>query len=416
MIKKLRVKFIAITMVAVVVVLAVIMTVVNVVNFANVERDADALVDVIAENGGKMPLAQGEVAPPARPEGEREEEFFEKNEKRGMNGETPFDTRYFTVYYTDGEQAGVDCGNIASVDETEAGKIAAIVLAKGKERGYYDNYRYKIIGEEGNETVVFVDQTRQLTPARNFLKISLIVAAVSVVIVFVAVFFLSKKILRPVEESYARQKRFVTDAGHELKTPLTVISANNDIIQMVTGEEESTGIIRKQVAKLTSMVNNLTALAKLDENVAYSFQKIDLDIAVADAAESLLSLYNKDGKTMTVDVADGVTINGEPGLINKLLGILLENAYKYCLTKTTVKLAKNGSNAVLTVTNDAEGVRKGKMNEVFERFYRSTEARASKVEGSGIGLSVAKEIVELHKGKITAEGKEDGIFEIKVVL
>ena len=333
-----------------------------------------------------------------------------------MNGETPFDTRYFTVYYTDGEQAGVDCGNIASVDETEAGKIAAIVLAKGKERGYYDNYRYKIIGKEGSEIIVFVDQTRQLTPARNFLKISLIVAAVSVAIVFVAVFFLSKKILRPVEESYARQKRFVTDAGHELKTPLTVISANNDIIQMVTGEEESTGIIRKQVAKLTSMVNNLTALAKLDENVSYSFQKIDLDMAVADATESLLSLYNKDGKMMTVDVADGVTINGEPGLINKLLGILLENAYKYCLTKTTVKLAKNGSNAVLTVTNDAEGVRKGKMNEVFERFYRSTEARASKVEGSGIGLSVAKEIVELHKGKITAEGKEDGIFEIKVVL
>lgn len=430
MLKKLRIKFIAITMVSVVVVLTAIMVVVNVVNIANVNKDADALLDMLAENGGKMPSPpegdegktppegkpeSGEVTPPARPEGEKKEDPFGMG-KRGIDAETPFDTRYFTVYYAEGEEPTADCGNVAVVDDESAVSMAENVLKKGKKRGYSGDYRYLVFGESGNETIIFVDYSRQLTPTRNFFKISMIVAAASVALVFIAVFFLSKKILRPVAQSYERQKRFVTDAGHELKTPLTVISANNDLIQMTTGEEESTGIIRKQVSKLTAMVNNLSALAKLDENASYTFQKIDLSFAIVENAEGVISLYDRDGKRMELDVEDDVVINGEPTLVDKLLGILLENAYKYSLTMTKVKLIKTGTNAVLTVTNDAEGVKKGKMNECFERFYRSTEARASKVEGSGIGLSVAKEIVELHKGKITAEGKEDGIFEIKVVF
>lgn len=421
MLKKLRIKVVLITMLSVILALTAIMVAVNVSNYATVSRDADKITATIARNGGKLiednVQPNGGDVPPEKPSGENFRPEF-PNDRRVFNEETPFDTRYFTVLVTETEtKTNVD--NIAAVTKTDAEEIAKKIVSSGKEKGYYNNYRYLVAEKDGGKLVVFVDMTRQLSPAKSFLTISLIVSAGSILVIFVGMFFGSKRLIKPIAESYEKQKRFVTDAGHELKTPLTVISANNDLIEMETGEQESTGVIRKQVAKLTNMVNNLTALAKMDEAAAKNFTKFDLSTAVEESSEAFEGIYKRDGKVLENNVQKDINLTGDPALINRLLGLLFENASKYSLTKTSVKLFKSGSNTVLTVTNDAQNVEQENLNKCFERFYRSDEARGSKVDGSGIGLSVAKEIVLLHKGKISAEGKKDNdktLFEIKVVF
>ncbi len=402
-------------MASVILILLTIMLSVNLANFITVTKAADKLIDMIASGGGKFPSTNEEIAPPDKPDDRPNNPNVRPNTPKN-DAEAPFDTRFFTVTFTEnGNVYASDIDKIAAINNEKAAEMATKALRKGNERGYSSVYRYLITKDmNGRDMVIFVDFSRQLTPTKNFLEISLIVAAVGVAIVFVFVLLVSKKLVKPIADSYERQKRFVTDAGHELKTPLTVISANNDLSEMETGKTESTEAIRKQVKKLTSMVNNLTMLAKLDENSASKFEKFNVSDLVCDAFDNFKASYENGGKILTVSAEDA-TINADKTLVEKLVGILAENANKYSLTFTDVKLVKSGANVILTVANDAVGIKEGSQNKCFERFYRSDEARAGGVEGSGIGLSVAKEIVAKHKGKITAEGK-NGIFEIKVVL
>ena len=404
MLKKLRIKFILITMVSVIIILAAIMLAVNTANYAKVTEAADELLNILAAGGGKFPDKQ----PPL---------WNDDNYGSGhMSSETPFDTRYFSVTYKDGNVVSVNVGHIAAIDETAAVKLADAAVSEGKQRGYEDIYRYLIVSQGDIKLAIFVDFSRQLTPAANFLSISLIVAAAGIVVVFLFVLAVSGRLVKPIAESYARQKRFVTDAGHELKTPLTVISANNDLTEMETGPTESTEAIRKQVARLTAMVNNLTLLAKMDENEICKNEKFDLSEIVLDALESFIGIYDRDKKKLVLNVENGITFSGDSVMITKLVTILMENACKYSLTFTEFGLVKSGKNIQIRVKNDARGVDKGDQSKCFERFYRSDEARAGGIEGSGIGLSVAKEIVSRHKGKISAVGTDDGCFEVKVVF
>lgn len=425
MLKKLRRKVILTTMISVIAVLAAIMIAVNVSNYARVSNDADMITETISRTGGNLGDRQDNEAPRERPEGPPDREDRDETippipkDGRVFTEETPFDTRFFTVTVS-GETLSANVDKIAAVTEEDAKTIAENVLQKGKERGYYDNYRYLVSVRNDETTVVFVDVTKQLTPLKSFLHISLIVSAASIVLIFLVILFSSKRMIRPIAESYEKQNRFVTDAGHELKTPLTVISANNDLIEMETGESESTAVIRKQVSKLTAMVNNFTALAKMNEAAAKNFSDVDFSTAVEESSSAFEGIYKRDHKVLRTVVQPNVTVHGDANLLNRLLGLVFENASKYSLTETSVSLSKAGGNAMLVVTNDADGVEKGNLDKCFERFYRSDEARGSRIDGSGIGLSVAKEIVLLHKGKITAEGKPGAngkmLFEIRIVL
>ena len=185
---------------------------------------------------------------------------------------------------------------------------------------------------------------------------------------------------------------------------------------MESGESESTKIIAKQVSKLTSMVKNLTALARLDESNSIEKAELDLSNIANEAIEAFTPAITANERLFDYSIEDNLKIMGDDRLIRELISIVLENASKYAKTRTYFKLFKQGQKVAILVQNDAEGIKEENMDACFERFYRSADARASGRDGSGIGLSIAKEIVLRHKGTVTAFGDKDGYFNIKIVL
>ena len=417
MINTLRKKFILATMISVIIVFTVILGIINIVNYSRVAKDTDNIIQFLATNNGQfngVPSDKGEM-PPIDDKMDGNPDYEKALENFKIDKETPYATRYFTVSYD--ENGNVTTSNtmhIAAVTSDAANEMATKVLSSNKTSGYINNYRYKVI--EDKNMVIFVDSSTQLGTAKNFLWISIIVALTGIVGVFILVVLISSRVVKPLAESYEKQKQFITDASHELKTPLTIISANNELIEMEHGENESTKVISKQVTRLTSMVKNLTALARLDEAASAEMVEMDLSNIVEDMVEVFRPAVEADGRKFALRLQECVKCVGDEKLIRQLISVLFENAAKYAKTETVVDFSRQGQRAVLLVKNDAEGLTQGDMDKCFERFYRAASTRASGKEGSGIGLSIAKEIVNLHKGTIEAFVDNENYFNIKVVL
>lgn len=220
MFAKIRKKFILVSLGSVFLVLFLILGTVNIVNYINIVRDADQIVAILQENNG----------------------IFGNNHGQNMPSELPFSTRYFTVTLSDtGAVRGIDLNKIVSVSAEEAVAYAEELFAADKTSGFYQNFRY---GTQklptGDRMYIFVDRTVELHNFYGFLISSIVIGVAGLAVVFVLIFIFSGKILRPVAESYRKQKQFITDAGHEIKTPLTIIGASTEVIEMQTGESEWT--------------------------------------------------------------------------------------------------------------------------------------------------------------------------------
>ena len=414
MAKKLRWRFILVTMISVVAVLGTIIASINISNYVEINDDADYLLDLLCTGDGffagyndtMTPPAEGERPRPNLPNGERNFDFA----KRGLSEETHFETRYFTVRYLDDGRFVINTNQIAAVTVDEALSMADEVKTKKKTYGNYGNYRYKVDAER--DMVVFVDCTRQRATADVFLATSLYVSLGGVLAVFILVFFLSKATVAPIIKAYEGQKRFITEASHELKTPLTIISANNELQELESGETQSTVAIDKQVKRMTQMVKNMVSLSRLDEAEQTERSAFPIADCLAEQVDSLRTALQSEGRSLQCDIAEGVTYVGNEDLIRQLFSIVLENANKYAQTHTRVSLVK-GKKTVITVANDAD-LADGDMSRCFERFYRAPSARAA-TEGSGIGLAIAKQIVDLHHGTIAAQAIK-GEFVLTITL
>ena len=337
----------------------------------------------------------------------------------GFSKETPFETRYFTVTLdSDGNVSDCDTGKVASVDEDSAKEYASEVYTSGKTTGFSGIYRYRVTETDDGTMIVFVDCRQEIATVKNFAINSFAISTVGLAAVFVLVVFFSKLVFRPVAESYKKQKQFITDASHELKTPLTIIDANTEIIEMDHGESQWTKSIRNQVRRLTVMTQQLITLSKLDEGeVNGEKTKFSLSDALLDCVQPFETPAMMQNKTIETDIADGIMLNGEEKTIRQLFDILLDNAVKYSTPDSTIRvhLYTKGNKTILTVWNATETIPQGNLDQVFERFYRLDEARNSEKGGSGIGLSVAKAVVTAHKGKISAFSEDGHSMLIKVV-
>ena len=433
MIKKLRIRFIIIAILSVFVVLSVIMTFTNFFNFTKVRTDADNMLVLIKEYDGRLEEYLKELEEQEKLESETEsasesesssgdtessdnsgivEEEIVRPAPDFISKETPYETRFFIVKF--GEETSVNIDHIASVTEQEAIELAQKAIDSGSTFAYEGSLRFYVNGE--NNTVIFLDCHRQIDGARGFLLRSILVSISALICVFAVLLPLSARVVQPIAEGYERQKRFITDAGHELKTPLTIISASNELIELTEGESENTRAISRQVLRMSSMVKNLSALASLDESSRLSQKhEISISAVLSDMCSSFETVLTRGERKLEKNICDGVEIVGDESLIRQLFSILLDNAGKYALTATSVSLQKSGKRAIATFSNDAESVQDGPLNRCFERFYRSDEARASGKEGSGIGLCLAKEIADLHGMEISAYG-QDGVFFIKLII
>ena len=410
MITRLRRKFIIISMLSVTLVLAVLIAAINIFNFRKVVRNSDETLEMLIENEGAFPDEE-------QPGGKPPEDRNNGGGRRGnqMSPEARYETRFFKVVFdNDGVVIVIDTGKIAAVDSSQAAELAREVYSGGKASGFKGDYRFRRITEDDETLIIFHDCGRGLDNARSFLGISIVISLIGLLIFFVLIAVSSKAVIRPAAEAYEKQKRFITDAGHELKTPVAVINADCDVLEMDSGENEWIADIRKQTERLTSLTNSLIFLAKTEEGSGSDVVKIDFPLSdvVTEEVESFKGLAKSNGRNVETSITPDITYNGDQRSITQLISILMDNAIKYSPEGSVIKVSLNrsGSKTVLSVSNDTEEpLTKENTDRMFDRFYRTDESRNSETGGYGIGLSIAKGITEAHGGKIYATGSGKGI-------
>lgn len=267
--------------------------------------------------------------------------------------------------------------------------------------------------------IIFLDCRQDLDNFRTFALTSAAVSTLGLVAVFILVLIFSKIVFRPVEESYQKQKQFITDASHEIKTPLTIIDANTEVMEMESGENQWTKSTRNQIERLTALTQQLITLSRLDENENQVEKTLfSLSDAVYDSVQPFQTLANLQEKQIQMDLEENICFSGDEKSIRQMIGLLLENAVKYSKEKDRiyVSLKQKGKKIFFEVSNKAEGLTQGNYDVLFERFYRMDSSRNSETGGMGIGLSVAKAIVTSHKGKITAFSEDGEKFKVMVEL
>lgn len=406
MIKRLQRKFVLIVAICLFIVEALIIGVINYINIRTVNAENDNLMQMIAENDGRIP----DFFPRGDNKMRRDMKYpddIPQRMRKNFNEETKYQTRFFTVDIDyEGNVTGVNTGQIAAVDSEQAVTLAKQVLESGDKDGYTENYKYTVSEKENVRTVIFLDVRMSNNNKNRFLLISVLVAAAGYVITCLLVLIFSKRAVKPVLESYEKQRRFITDAGHELKTPLAIISANTEVIEMTSEQSEWTASIKNQVTRLDGLVKQLLQLSKMEEDdVKLVFSDFDMTQAVKQAAQPFEALATTGGKSLSLDVQNNIVMNGDENAIKQLTTILADNAVKYAQEDSVIKvsLAKtaSGRHALLTVSNICEDPPKD-TDKLFDRFYRSDEARTHDGEkgGYGIGLSIALAVTQAHKGRI----------------
>ena len=309
-----------------------------------------------------------------------------------------------------------DGAGIYSTEELSG--IIADILSTKKISGWHQYYKFRletIITGESTEIVVgLLNASDSLYSIFSVILISAVIGLTSFLLVLLIVILASKRAVKPIAESYIRQKQFVTDAGHELKTPLTVISADNELLRILCGDNEWSDGIDRQVTKMNGLVQNLIALAKMDEEQKPVFASFNLSDAVYDTVMPFENLILSREKYITVDIAENIFYTGDESRLRQLVSILMDNAAKYCDEKGAISVCLRADRLIrLQISNDYDAVNTCDLEQIFQRFYRTDKARTP--DGSyGLGLSIAKSIVAYHKGTIHARalGHDRIMFEV----
>ena len=412
MIYKLGRKFILISIGVVFSVIVLVFCFILVLNISSMNKNMDILADRISEGGGKFPgLLEERPFPDNMPP--KNEQTFDF-----ITPETPFSTRHFTIFFDEnGNVTQTFTESIYAIDDETAIAYAEKVMTDKDKRGWISNYRYKVFSTENGYGVVFVDGSM----SRSALMQSMIIAGIVLFgcagLVLVLIFFLSKKAVKPIAESYEKQKQFITNANHELKTPLTLILANVDIAELELGKNEWLEDIRLEGHRMTELVNQLVALSRMDEEKdSINITEISFGKLVANTVLEFETLAKNRGKILTANIDEKIKYAGDEMLLHRLIGILLDNAIKYCdLGGDIIVSLRRGRRLILTIENTYSAIGEIELHRLFDRFYRADKSRKF-TGGYGIGLSMAKAIVEKHKGEISVYKKDNTHIGFKVIL
>ena len=392
MIEKLRRKFIRIAALSVAGVLVLLCLTVNLLYVGSVSRDQSRLLQMITDNRGAIP--------DEKPKHRRGGEF---------TPETPFETRYFVLYLNgNGTLARSDLSHIAAVTAEDLAPFLSKAAARGEGDGFLDGYRYRVVSmDDGTKMAVFLDCHRQLRTLGAVAAITFGTTLVCTALVCAMVVLLSRRAIEPVVKSTRQQKQFITDASHELKTPITVIAASLKVLEMEVG---------KQNEKLKALVEQLVTLSRLDEDrPPLQPRPFPISDALAETAESFRDFAAERGHDLLCRITPELTFNGDEYAVRQLASILLDNAARYASDGADVvfRLEKQKKGLLIGTENRWDSDKQGPCDELFDRFYRADPARTG--GGFGIGLSIVRSIAQAHRGTVHAVAA-DGILRITAVL
>lgn len=391
MVKKLKLRFILIAALAMAITLGVAFAVVNLTLRNEVTERTDYIIDLIYKNGGEFPSY---------------EKYY-----YGLHSQTAYETRYYVaVINKQNVVIGLNSEHIYFPDSTELTDQLTDIIRLKKERGYIDDYRFGVFKSDYGKMVVVVDCKTDRMTNDMLLKITVYTVTICIVLVIIILAFFSGVIVKPFVKNREKQKQFITDAGHELKTPIAIISANTEVLEMTEGENEWLTNIKSQTVRLNSLVRNMIDLSKMDEQGEKAVKEsVNLSDIVNESISSFSVICESESISVKSFVEPDIEVLAQSENMIRLVGILIDNAIKYVdeRKEIVVSLTHKGKKVLYKVTNTCKGVEKTKLSHFFDRFYRADKSRNSKKGGYGIGLSMAKAICEREKFKIYADYTPD---------
>ncbi len=397
------------------VLLTVLLSVINGVNVTMAASDADELTQMLADRHGSFrsgeydPGASGEYDPGAVPPGESGKGF-----RMGPMGpdspEMNASLRYFTIAFTQkGETAETVAFNISSVTEDEAVEWASSLLRE-KTGWTRVTYRYRVYRDHGTTYVTVIDQGRELLASFRILIISAVGEVLVLVIGWLLLLGIGRKIYAPLEEADRKQKNFIKNANKEFRVPLTVIDGNTELTERKYGPDEQTRSTHRQIAKMNELVDKLGSVGIFDDEEIARAQ-IPVSEYFCAALDREADSFSARGVGLTAEIAPDVTLSADPEAISRLFDELIENARKYALTQAAFALKSENGVVVILASNDTD-LPDGPADQAFDRFTKLENAK----EGStGLGLSYVKEVVRAHNGRAQA-AVSGGIFTLRITL
>ena len=417
--KTLQKKFVITAMAAISVLLLILLGAINGLNFWQTDRQTDRLLETLTRQAAAAPRSEPGMLPFPDMSGKREPgDFFSPpvTEDHAMSA------RYFCVWFDrEGSVARTDIGRISSVSGEEAKEYAEKIYEQGKESGRLNRFEYRRMPDRDGqgELLLFLDTSAQRYALLLVLALSAGIGILCWFGMLLLVILLSNKAILPIARNLEKQKQFVTDAGHEIKTPLAIIMANTEAMELCGGETKWSRNIKAQTARLGGLMQNLLVLARLDEGV---WELPASDFSMSRLLEEALPTFCESAALKNVmieaKIGQGIELHSNRENLLRLVSILLDNAVKYVPKggEIAVTLKRQGRETLLQVENDCEELPVDEPEKLFDRFYRGDSARTQKSGGYGIGLSAAQAIVENCKGEIRAEYRGDSriVFTVRI--
>ena len=408
MMHKLRIKFIRIAMAALAAVVILVAAAINIMNWMNVRKEIGETISFLAESDGMVSL-------------ERANQWAGKDKHR-KNILTQ------SVYFMgrtlqDGSVQVMNPGRMSTVNTEEAQGLLELASASGRESGFLEDYFFQRFTSRGNSlSWIFLDCDSYLSASRNLLLFSVIICIAGILLSLLFVSLLSKKAIEPFVRNEQKQKRFITDASHELKAPLAVISANMDVLALKETENDPwIDSTRNQVASMRSLVEDMVYLSRADEaDKPMELKKLNLKDIVLEIAEPYQAMAEFQNKTFQCEAEKELPIRGDESALQRVVSILCDNAVKYTPEGGTIYLRAyhDSRNAVIETENlPVQPLTEENCNRLFDRFYRADEARSrDKKSGYGIGLSIAQAVIDRHGGSAIARITSDNTLLIRLTI
>ncbi len=378
---------------------------------ASVEKGEPGSSDGLGSSDGAQGSDEPEPPSDARPD-----------DKRSFDPQSPafqLSTFYTVALDYDGELLEINNESQAVHSDDELVELAKSVVSGDKQYGTNDNLAFYITDKGDYMLVSFMDNTLVNESAMTLMRYTLIYGGVALVLFFFLSVFLARKIVKPLEENYQKQKQFISDAGHELKTPVSVVSANAELLCREIGDNKWLSNIQYENERMGTLVAQLLELART-ENVTPQMERVDLSRLVAGEVLPFESIAFEKGLSLSSDIADGISVEGNSAQLKQLVAILLDNAIshskgQHAPDKISLTLSKEHKFAKLSVINKGDEIPKEQREQIFERFYRVDSARSGEDNHYGLGLAIAKTIATYHKAHIEVQCY-DGLVEFVVKI
>ncbi len=324
---------------------------------------------------------------------------------------------FYSVIVSDtGEVVDVDTAEVGMYSEDELSELALKAIEGGRSNGTEDKLVYQVAEKENYILVAFLDNSVMMDSTETLITYTIIFGSVTLICLFFVALVLANKIIAPLEESYKKQKQFISDAGHELKTPVAAVNANAELLSREIGDNQWISNIQYENERMSSLITQLLDLART-ENVMPQMEEVALSHLVGGEVLPMESVAYENGLVLNSSIEEHITVSGNNMQLKQLTSILVDNAIRHGFggKEIWVSLKSERGHAVLSVINRGEEITAEQQGHLFERFYRADVARAGEDKHYGLGLAIAKAIVEMHRGKIEVRCY-NGFVEFRATL